>query len=590
MGGGEIQLHKYGAQNIYLNGNPQITYFKSVYKRHSNFSMETIRMDFETSNSLTFTQSSVDNILSCTISRNGDLVDQVYLSLNLPDIYSGYDPDTNVSYEFQWIPNLGCQLINKCTLSIGGNTVSELYGQWIEIWHEMFQDTAAKNNFDLMTGHQSDLFMPAHNGRNRGFYPTSTLKSNLNTNPDSSNFNFTNFRKNPFLQPPSILGRQLYIPLPFWFSNNPGLALPLVALQYHDVKIDFELRPIQELYTIIETKDNTPYAKGSRVKPDPTYSHHHIGNFITAINPTSFFAQKAIDEIDSNIPPIDFGDGHNNIQGWNMDLHLLVNYIFLDQDERRKFAQSNHEYLIEQTYRQDFYGISGTKTLKLNFNHPVKYLVWCGQRSDVDARSGGSLGGGFNNYTNFKSEFIHPSSDAYIADLGKEKDDFLYFKTIMNENNREVLYYDNNGEVPYLIPKEEDTNINEIALIPTKFNFRYYSEDIITNSRLMFDGVERYSIRNSKYFQCVQTYQHKVKCNKSGIQFYSFSLDPYSNQPSGACNMSRISNVELEVETSPLRLNNSDNFKEYNYNIFVYAVNYNILKVTGGMAGTAYSN
>ena len=180
------------------------------------------------------------------------------------------------------------------------------------------------------------------------------------------------------------------------------------------------------MYTIIETKDNTPYTKGSRVKPDPTYPHHHIGNFITAINPTSFFAQKAIDEIDPNIPPIDFGDGHNNIQGWNMDLHLLVNYIFLDQDERRKFAQSNHEYLIEQTYRQDFYGISGTKALKLNFNHPVKYLVWCGQRSDVDARSGGSLGGGFNNYTNFKSEFIHPSSDAYIADLGKEKDDFLY--------------------------------------------------------------------------------------------------------------------------------------------------------------------
>ena len=251
-----------------------------------------------------------------------------------------------------------------------------------------------------------------------------------------------------------------------------------------------------------------------------------------------------------------------------MDLHLLVNYIFLDKDERRKFAQSNHEYLIEQTYRQDFYGISGTKALKLNFNHPVKYLVWCGQRSDSDATSGGSLGGGFNNYTNFKSEFIHPSSDAYVADLGKE----------------------NNGQVNYLIPKEQDTNLNEISLIPNKFNFRYFNEDIITNSRLLFDGVERYTVRNSKFFQCVQTYQHKVKCNKPGIQFYSFSLDPYSNQPSGACNMSRISNVELEVETSPLRLKSYDNFDAYNFNIFVYAVNYNILKVTGGMAGTAYSN
>ena len=170
----------------------------------------------------------------------------------------------------------------------------------------MFQDTGAKNNFDLMTGHHPDIFMPAHNGRNGGFYPTSTLSSELNTNPDSEQFTFTNFKKNPFLQPPSILGRQLFIPLPFWFSNNPGLALPLVALQYHDVKIDFELRPIQELYTIIETKDNTPYTKGARVKPDPAYSHHHIGNFITAINPISFYPPKAVEELDDTTPPVNF--------------------------------------------------------------------------------------------------------------------------------------------------------------------------------------------------------------------------------------------------------------------------------------------
>ena len=163
-------------------------------------------------------------------------------------------------------------------------------------------------------------------------------------------------------------------------------------------------------------------------------------------------------------------------------------------------------------------------------------------------------------------------------------------RSTISQTNIEILHYDNNGEVDYLIPKEQDTNLNEISLIPNKFNFRYFNEDIITNSRLLFDGVERYTVRNSKFFQCVQTYQHKVKCNKPGIQFYSFSLDPYSNQPSGACNMSRISNVELEVETSPLRLKSYDNFNAYNYNIFVYAVNYNILKVTGGMAGTAYSN
>ena len=618
MGGGEIQLHRYGAQNIYLNGNPQITYFKSVYKRHSNFAMETIRLDFDSNNSLSFTQNAVDNTLVCTIPRNADLIDKIYLSLSLPDIYSGYVHEsgipgdgTAIAYEFQWIPNIGCQIIKKCSLTIGGNVISELYGQWIEIWHEMWQDTAAKNNFDLMTGHQPDLFLPAHNGRNRGFYPTSTLEKYLNTNPDSNNYTFTNFKKNSFLQPPSILGRQLYIPLPFWFTSNPGLALPLVALQYHDVKLQFELRPIQELYTIIETQG--PFKK-TRVKPDPTKAHHHIGNFITSIPPNTFS-----EDLDS------LSDGQSNIQGWNMDLHILANYIFLDQDERRRFSMNNHEYLIEQTYRQDFYGISGRKALKLNFNHPVKYIVWCGQRSDVDETIGGSLGSGFNNYTNFKSEYIHPSSPAYVTDLGKTKDDLLYYYTFTDPTSgnetigiqssritdwnttgellskekaskEKIQYYanqlaasDSNNMETAEANYQQAINESEISLIPNKFNFRFYDENIIQNSRLIFDGVERYSTRDSIFFQNVQSYQHKFRCNKPGIYFYSFALDPNSNQPSGACNMSRIDNVELEVETTDLR-NKSYNFTPYTYNIFVYAINYNILKITGGMAGTAYSN
>ena len=308
-----------------------------------------------------------------------------------------------------------------------------------------------------------------------------------------------------------------------------------------------------------------------------------------------------------------------------MDLHILANYIFLDQDERRRFSMNNHEYLIEQTYRQDFYGISGRKALKLNFNHPVKYIVWCGQRSDVDETIGGSLGSGFNNYTNFKSEYIHPSSPAYVTDLGKTKDDLLYYYTFtdptsgnetigiqssrINDWNttgellskekaskEKIQYYanqlaasDSNNMETAEANYQQAINESEISLIPNKFNFRFYDENIIQNSRLIFDGVARYSTRDSIFFQNVQSYQHKLRCNNPGIYFYSFALDPNSNQHSGACNMSRIDNVELEVETTDLR-NKSYNFTPYTYNIFVYAINYNILKITGGMAGTAYSN
>ena len=107
-------------------------------------------------------------------------------------------------------------------------------------------------------------------------YPTSSLEKVENVNPDSSKYYFSNFAKDPYLQPPSIKARTIYVPLPFWFSTNPGLALPLVSLQYHEVYIEFECRPITELYTILETKSGQEKQIGERIAPNPTSSHHHI--------------------------------------------------------------------------------------------------------------------------------------------------------------------------------------------------------------------------------------------------------------------------------------------------------------------------
>ena len=561
MPGGQMQLTKYGTQNSYLNGNPQMTYFKAVYKRHTNFSMEIIRLDFEGAQSLA---NNVDTQMRCKISRNGDLINKIYFVISIPDIYSPYyvdgsgSDDTGTNVEFQWVPNLGCQIIRKCTLSIGGNKISELYGQWIEIWHEIFLDTAGKNKFDYMTGHTADIFMPAHNGWNRGFYPTSTLTPDLSSNPESDSI-YSNFLKNPYIQPPSIRGRQLYVPLPFWFCTNPGLALPLVALQYHEVNLEIETRPITELYTIIETRNDGIVAKGARTAPSVTLSWHHIGNFVTGISPESF------------VDGMDMSDGETNIQGWNMDAHLLVNYIFLDGDERKKFALNSHEYLIEQVYRKDFTGIIGTRSLNLQFQHPVKYLVWCAQRSDVSTKLNRH-----NNYTNWIDEYIPPGSDAYIKILGQDSADPLYYQTEYNE-----LIRNNDDELIPLDIEQSD--------MPNKFNFMYYQEDIIKSSRLLFDGVERYSTRDGVFFRYLQPYQHNIKTDKSGIYMYSFSLEPSRYQPSGSCNMSRISNVHLEITTCdvPAKSNLIDS---YDFDVYVYAINYNILRITSGMAGTAFAN
>ena len=567
MGGGLLQLQRYGQQNEYLNGNPSLTYFKNVFKKHTHFSMETKRIEFEGIQSLA---TDVDTIMRCKIDRNGDLLKDLYFVMNLPDIYSGYEPDstgTNIgnAYEFQWIPNIGAQIIKKATLTIGGSKVSELYGQWIEIYYELFLDTSEKNNFDRLIGHVPEIFFPAYNGLNNGFYPTSTLDPSLNANPDSQQFFFSNFAKNPYLQPPSIAARTIHVPIPFWFTRNPGLALPLIALQYHEVHIEFELRPISQLYTILETKENMNVSVGERTAPDATLSHHNISNFITSIPVESFNPDTSV--------MTSLNDGENNLQGWNFDCHLLANYVFLDKEERTKFALGSHDYLIEQTFRNSFTGVKGTRSVKLEFSHPVKYMLWTAQRNDVSKKFNGH-----NNYTNYDNEFIDPGSAAYIRRFGVDDADPLYFQ-YENGSIKEI-----NG-----VKQTLDMLSNQRALIPTKFNFKFYEKNIIKSTRLLFDGVERYASGSSMYHQSLQAFQHKTKIDKFGLNMYSFELDASNLSPNGSCNFSRIDNVQLEVITidpPPEK----DNANSYDFNLDVYAINYNILRIQNGMGSTVFAN
>jgi hypothetical protein len=583
MGGGLLQLQAYGSQLMYLSGNPSMTYFKAVYKKYTNFASESLRVDFEGQTELSI---DVDVQLRCNIPRSGDLINKMFFCINLPDIYSGYHRDyedtnnktfTELDYKFWWVQAIGTSMIKKVTLTIGGSKISEFYGEWIEIWHELIGDLAAKSHFDHLIGNVPEIFMPQYDGVRGGVYPTSTLNPELNLNPQDAT-KTTEFGSNPYLQKPSIKGRKLYVPLPFWFTTNPGLALPLLALQYHEVYVELELRKITELYTIIETKNiDGSVKKGQRRKPLFSQEHHHIGNFITGKNNEIF-------EFNT-----DLGDGNTNIQGWNMDAHMLVNYVFLDKDERASFAANSHEYLIEQVSRKQFLGIVGTQTLDLELEHPVKYLVWCGQRDDVVSDINAH-----NNFTNWKHEFIPPGTDSYMELVSASNQDELYYQT------------DDTGALQYTLPStdtsgntttrpltlDEDVSGSR-AMLPTKFNFRYWNENIIQQTRLLFNGIERFSTKDSMYFEHLQPYQSGLKIDKKGILMYSFSLDPGKYQPSGACNMSRIKSKQLEIQTVPVYLNKNKNptlQTEYKFNIYVYSVNYNILRVLSGMGSVAFSN
>jgi hypothetical protein len=263
MGGGLMQLVAYGAQDIYLTGNPQITFFKVVYRRHTNFSMEAIQQTWNG------TEGGSSGRCTATISRNGDLVHRMYLELT--GTTSG-------------AKNVGSKCITEVELEIGGQQIDKQTGNWMETWAELTEPNP--------TGYVGTSDGSAYSGTK--FQNMSGMGGALSNGGNTRHF----------------------VPLQFWFCRNPGLALPLIALQYHEVKVILQ-------HTIGD---------------DGTYGN---GNSATTNN-------------------------------------LYCDYIYLDTDERRRFAQVSHEYLIEQVQEQSW----SKGSPDLNFNHPVKELIWRKKSTD----------------------------------------------------------------------------------------------------------------------------------------------------------------------------------------------------------------
>jgi hypothetical protein len=271
MGGGLMQLVAYGAQDIYLTGNPQITFFKVVYRRHTNFSMESIE---QTINGNVAPNSRVTS----TISRNGDLVYRLF-----------YEVTGKISTSSATgVSNPGASMFDNVEIEIGGQRIDRQTGQWMHVWSSLTQENTSR----LVAGEKGEgatLFQELAGMagcKNTGDGSTTAEEIDLNV--------------------------PLMIPLQFWFCRNPGLALPLIALQYHEVKV------------------------------------------VTSF--TSVFPSAATDSAVA------------------AGAKLWADYIYLDTDERRRFAQVSHEYLIEQVQFQA--GASSSVSTELNFNHPVKELVW----------------------------------------------------------------------------------------------------------------------------------------------------------------------------------------------------------------------
>ena len=399
MTGGLIELVAHGEQDKYLIGSPQMSFFKVVYKRHTNFSLESKKVYFKE-------KINYDSTITCNIPKNGDLINNMMLQIELENI-----SDNNISY----VNSIGFSIIERIDISIGNTLIDSHSGDWLNIWNELTTNSNQRDGINKMIG------------------------------------------KYPFEVSDKFLvnkGGKFIIPLYFWFTQNDGLSIPLVALQYHDVKISLKLNKFDNLW-----KSNN----GST--PNKEYQ----------------------------------------IKNCN----LLVDYIYLDNDERKFFAQENHQYLIKQVQINKHnitYKNNTKKKINLNFKHPILELIWFLRRQDINT-------------------------------------------------NKEWFNYSNSLQPPY--------------------------QDPLTKSQILLNGTERTMELDSDYLRIYQPFKRHTNIPNSFIYLYSFGLNPEKYQPSGTCNMSRVDNSQLIIETE-------QNLTDFDIN--VYAVNYNILRIQCGMGGLAYVN
>ena len=486
----------------FLTLNPQITHFKSVYKKYTNFSTEFINIQpILTSGVLSFDK---DTTITFEIPRNGDAIRDMYLTLELPDIYS------NSNYQFQWIKRIGEYIVRDVSLQIDTNqSIDKHYGEWFHAYSELNYDEGKKKGYYKMIGHQPEMYDPAHAPGNNGIYPNYTYV-------------------------PSIMNRKIYLPLIFWFNKLSSMCFPLVAIQKTIMYIRFNFRRLQELYTVIDYTGT-----GKRIQPSNTA--HHIGNFLT-----------------SGVPPSPI---QNNL---NINPRLEINNIFFDNDERKTFALSSHEYLITQiqTIKQS-YNISNSLKIDLkNFNKPVTQFIFMIRRSDMENVNE------WSNYTNWNTEDIPPYSPGYINQYGNAL-------SISADN---IKYYKNK-------------NLLKSAV------FRIASNEITSGDTLNNDtpSGSRISGKDFLFYNLVENFNANRNIPHEGIYTYSFSLDNTSLQPTGAINLSSITNKDLllnltDINPQETMNSSSGNAYTYNYNISVFAINYEVLRIMGGIVGITSSN
>jgi len=579
-----MQLVAYGAQDVYLTGNPQITFFKVVYRRHTNFSMECIEQPLDSAR--------LGGRHTVQVLRNGDLAGRMYLKTVLPALQGA-----NGAGKVAWCRRPGHAIIDYVECTVGGSQVDKHWGQWYDLWYELSHTVDQERGYNKLVGDVSEL---------------TTLST---------------------VTP----GYTLYVPLQFWFNRNSGLALPLIALQYHEVRFNIQFNRLSDCVVL-----------------------QGVASAEAASDPTGL-----------------------NSSGDLSDTSILVDYIYLDQEERRRMAQVGHEYLIEQLQFNGEESLTGSnQKFKLDFNHPCKELIWAvrtGFLSDNtnhfvtyyngDASATLTLAANTLAYGMVAVGASSPSGSGWLqlSAAGVSQESVasntvgLMSVTVPSSGNSGnnvtfTFVVTNDGAATYaganvwlnpdavsgltgkitdltcnvaiahgstvpttaVAPADVSVTAHTLTLADVSVPRESWASDVrasksndvtisqpfnygldlagngnpVATAKIQLNGHDRFDQQNGDYFNYVQPYQHHTRTPSDGVNVYSFGLHPEQHQPSGTANLSRIDTTQLFLTfADSLSTTRWTTVNVYsNSLLWVMAFSYNVFRIMSGMGGLAYAN
>jgi hypothetical protein len=513
-GGGLLALVAYGSQNVVLSGNPQMTFFYKVFKRYSHFSFENVSTQMEGPDTLFYDQPIKVRL---KIERIADLVSDMYFSFQIPDIYSKYVSPTvrTFQYEYEWVNFLGCALIQNAAFFIGGQKIQEFDGSYLLARALLDYPNAKFQKWSALVGEVPELVDPAEGvyagGESQTGYPT-VIKD------PSRAFGAQ-------LNRPSIFGRTIRVPLPFWFTD-PGNALPLVGLQYHECEIQLTMNPINQLYTILD-------ASGFRVRPgyQTSASRVNLGQNLpeySSVYDVSGEFRAFLTDIGAAIPALNT---------WNFLPRIETTYIYLGEEERTLFATTPLSFIVHQVTPYYFPTFFNRQILDLQTHNPVERLLIIPRRTDsLPYRNQ------FSNWTNWW----------------------------------------NYPDAPYLAPS------GTIPILQAAYSsgifLQYAQQNIIQSLRVLCDGNEIQEEKPLEYFTLVNPFKYFDGNPAQKVPVYTFTLNSLGIQPAGSLNTSRIRVFQVEIQPYALPPDTT-----YVYDLSIYVESINFVEISSGLGGLKYA-